>query len=240
MTRMAGPAVRAIACGLMVVVLFTLSANVLVAAAPSQVASGPESLSSTDRDLLITVREANLWEIPMSQEAAKRGQSPRVRQVGAILAQDHIRLNVIIEQLASQFEVTLPDEPTSPQQQWMAEISSKSGVDFDKTYVNRLRAAHGTIFGLIAEVRAGTTNDAMRAFAQQANDIVMKHMTLLESTGYVLPSSTYQSASARTPDNAENQLSETDYVLAVAFGLLVLAATLVLVRLLSSRGKTGR
>ena len=38
---------------------------------------------------------------------------------------------------------------------------------------------------MIAEVRAGTNNKTILDFATQANDIVLKHMTLPEATGYV-------------------------------------------------------
>lgn len=40
---------------------------------------------------------------------------------------------------------------------------------------------------MVAEVRANTRNSLIRAFAQSAVDVVMKHMYLLESTGHVAP-----------------------------------------------------
>jgi predicted outer membrane protein len=210
------------------------------ALADEQAARSAGSLEAVERELITVIRFANLWEIPMGTLAAQRGSSPKVREVGATLADDHTKLDVVVIKLAKQFDVPLPDEPTSQQKSWMAEISSKSGPEFDRTFADRLRGAHGTVFGLVAEVRAGTRSEVIRAFAQQANDVVMKHMTLLESTGLVAPMGMFSEASARTTTNAENSLHRSDFVLAAVLGLVVLGATLLAVRALSSGGSAAR
>jgi putative membrane protein len=74
------------------------------------------------------------------------------------------------------------------------------GEQFDKVYIDRLRAAHGKIFPAIATIRTSTRNDTVRKLAQQANQFVMTHLTLLESSGIVdfrsLPTAPAPSASA--------------------------------------------
>ena len=88
--------------------------------------------------------------------------------------------------LAAQLGVVLPSEPNENQKQWLAEETAAApGEEFDRVFANRLRLAHGSIFATIAQVRAGTRNDQIRAFAETANSFVLKHMRLLESTGRV-------------------------------------------------------
>lgn len=198
------------------------------------------SLEPIEREFLTVIRFANLWEIPMGQLAAKRGGTQQVKDVGATLAEDHTRLDTAVKALAAQFNVPLPNEPTSQQRAWMADISSKSGNAFDRAFADRLRGAHGTVFGLVAEVRAGTRNEVIRAFAQQANDVVMKHMTLLENTGLVAPMRMFSEASARTAANPENTLDRGQLVLAAVLGLVTMTATLLVVRTLSSRRPSDR
>ena len=96
------------------------------------------------------------------------------------------------------------------------------------------------MFGLVSEVRAGTRNDEIRAFAQQANDVVMKHMTLLESTGLVGGNGMFAEASARTTAYPENRLAGNQVVLAIVLGFVMIVATLLVVRTLSSRGPAER
>lgn len=144
-------------------------------------------LTAADREVLIRVRLANLWERPVGLMAQDHAASQRVKDVGAILAADHLKLDQLVRDLAKQLGMDLPDQPNALQQGWVTELSGLRGQAYDVTWANRLRAAHGTVFGLIAEDRAATENSAVRNFAQTGVDIVMKHMTLLESTGLFTP-----------------------------------------------------
>ncbi len=145
--------------------------------------SGP--IGPADRDFLIRVRQAGLWEIPTGQQAQQRAGSARVKEVGRHLIEDHTKLDEQVRALAAKLNVELPSTPNADQQGWMAELSTKTGDEYDKTFADRLRAAHGKVFAAVAVVRAGTKNSEIRSFAQVAVDVVMKHMTLLESTGRV-------------------------------------------------------
>jgi putative membrane protein len=230
--------IRSVAAGLLAILLSAFPAAWLAFAQPAQTNS--KELDQRDREFLFTIRFANLWEIPMGDLAEERGNSEKVREVGRTLSTDHTQLNVQIEEIAEQFGVDLPDEPSSKTQQWMDEISAASGDDFDRVFANRLRAAHGTVFGLVAEVRAGTRNDTIRNFAQAANDIVMRHMTILEGTGHVMSTGLFGEASARSLDNPENQLGGTDLALAGILGVFAVGATLGLVRTFSAHGAGDR
>jgi predicted outer membrane protein len=212
------------------------SQQVAQAAAPA----GSVSLKPVEREFITVIRFANLWEIPMGQLATQRGTTQTVRDVGATIAADHTKLNVDVRKIADQFGVQLPDQPTSSQRSWIAEISGKTGEDFDTAFANRLRAAHGTVFGLVSEIRAGTSNPDIRAFAQTANEIVMKHMTLLESTGLVGPHGMFAEASARTTAYPENRLGSKQIILAFVLGLGAMIGTVLVVRTLSSRGAAER
>ena len=196
-----------------------------------------QALSTLDREFLTVIRFANLWEIPMGRLAAERGGSQKIRDTGATLAADHTKLDVAVKDLAGQYGVALPDKPSSSTQGWMADIRSKTGEAFDDTFADRLRAAHGTVFGLVAEVRAGTRNPVIRDFATQANDIVMKHMTLLEGTGHVSAEhGMFAEASARSITYPENTLTRGDLLLAAVVAVLMMAATIGIVRTFSAHG----
>jgi predicted outer membrane protein len=149
----------------------------------TQTPSGP--LTAADRDLLIKVRQAGLWEMPVGKWAEQRAESPRVKEVGRQLMDDHMKLDQVTREVAAKLGVALPDQPNPDQQRWMAQLAAESGAAFDKDFANLLRAAHGKVFTVVAGVRAGTRNTEIRKFAQQGVNVVMKHMTLLESTGLV-------------------------------------------------------
>ncbi|WP_246178814.1 DUF4142 domain-containing protein [Actinomadura decatromicini] len=142
-------------------------------------------LSTLDRQLLVKVRQAGLWEMPAGQQAQQRAATPRVREVGEIINQQHLQLDADTRATAQRLGVLLPSEPNGSQKSWLREMSGKYGIDFDKTFVLRLRAAHGQVFTVIAKVRAQSENTEIRAFAERCLKFVNTHMSLLESTGLV-------------------------------------------------------
>lgn len=148
-----------------------------------QTAWGP--LGPADRDLLVKVRLAGLWEAPSGQQAEQQASRPEVQQVGVNVHVEHVELDGIVRSTADQLGVLLPSSPNSQQMAWMQEMSALTGTDYDRVFVQRLREAHGTVLPLINEVRVGTRNDLMREFATTADEFVTRHIGYLESTGLV-------------------------------------------------------
>ncbi|MBW4718105.1 DUF4142 domain-containing protein [Saccharothrix obliqua] len=186
-------------------------------------------LSQYDRNLLINVRWANLWEGPTSRQVAERSTNSRVRAVARQLSEEHHVLDEMVGRTVAQLGMPLPDSPTPLQQAWQEEILGKDGHDADDAWANLTREAHGTIFLLIAQVRSATRNDVMRSFAQTANEYVMRHMTLLESTGLVRASSLYVGSTDGAPHQPLPGRGEV--FLGIALALLAIVGTFFVVRL---------
>ncbi|QFZ19306.1 DUF4142 domain-containing protein [Saccharothrix syringae] len=207
-------------------------------------------ITASDKELLVKVRLAGLWEMPMGEEAQTRAGSQRVKEVGQQLASDHTFLDERVVRLASQMGVELPDEANADQQSWMAEMRSRTGAAFDDSFANRLRAAHGAIFPVVSTVRANTRNEAIRQFAQVCNQIVLKHMTLLESTNLVTDAGLSKPVAAGAVDRAAVAADPVRAAQVVPTGspnpLVVLVICLVgavvtigVLRLLRPRGNVG-
>jgi predicted outer membrane protein len=144
-------------------------------------------LSAADRELMAKVRLATLWEMVMAQQAMQRGNSARIREISAMIAAQHQVLDQEVRTLAAKLKVELPVKPTDLQQEWMSDISGRSGKEYDATYVKWLRLAHGQVFALIGTVRGSTQNTLIRRFSEHANAAVLNHQRMLESTGLTTP-----------------------------------------------------
>jgi predicted outer membrane protein len=176
------PALARRVCAVVAGVIAGLGASPLpVTAAPA----APTQLNATDTLLLNGVRQAGLWELPAGQMAVQKGDSARVRQIGQMIADQHIELDELTVDAANKLGATIPSTATDEQQGWLKEMQDTKGRQFDQTFVTRLRAAHGKIFPVISAVRSGTRNPVIRKLADQANVFVMNHMKMLESTGLV-------------------------------------------------------
>ncbi|MCZ7435427.1 DUF4142 domain-containing protein [Micromonospora sp. WMMC241] len=142
-------------------------------------------MNAADMTLLNGVRLAGLWEMPAGTMAAEKGQSPRVREVGAEIARQHGVLDQLVVEAANKLGAVLPTDPTTQQKGWLTEMQNANGAQFDQIFVTRLRVAHGNIFPVIGAVRASTKDPVVRKLAEDANKFVNDHMTMLESTGLV-------------------------------------------------------
>ena len=142
-------------------------------------------LTPMDRDFIRKVRNAGLWELPAGQSAQERGTTKSVRIVGDHLVDGHEELDRRAIEAGRTLKVSLPNQPAGKNQDYLDEIDRAKGKEFDKVLVERLRQAHGVVFGLVGLVRDQTRNSMVRSLATRANTIVLDHITVLEDTGLV-------------------------------------------------------
>jgi predicted outer membrane protein len=142
-------------------------------------------LSALDRDFLTKVRLAGLWELPAGRQAQAKGTTPAVRTAGRHLVEGHAFLDERVRDVAARLGLELPDEPSEQQRQWLATLDAARGAAYDRQFANILRLAHGKVFSVVAQVRAGTRNSLVRDLADDANTTVLDHIKVLEATGYV-------------------------------------------------------
>ncbi|WP_217250220.1 DUF4142 domain-containing protein [Streptomyces sp. AC602_WCS936] len=142
-------------------------------------------LTEADRDFVVKVRAAGLWEHPLGLMAMERGSTPEMKEAGEHLVVGHARLDATCRRIAPELGITLPNLASPQQQQFVSTVDGTTGRQFDTTAVNIMRITHGQIFPAIANIRANTKNSLVRQLADQANDTVLDHITVLEKTGLV-------------------------------------------------------
>ncbi|WP_234354661.1 DUF4142 domain-containing protein [Streptomyces sp. NRRL WC-3618] len=150
----------------------------------AQTSTGP--LTEADRDFVVKVRAAGLWEYPVGQMALAKGTSQAVITAGQHLVAGHAALDATVRRIAPQLGVTIPNLPSPQQQGFISTLTADSrGTQFDSDFANILRITHGSIFNTVAKIRSTTKNTLVRALADQANVTVLDHITVMEKTGLV-------------------------------------------------------
>ncbi|TDD82719.1 DUF4142 domain-containing protein [Actinomadura darangshiensis] len=178
-------------------------------------------LGPADRDLIVRVRQAALWEIPVGRQAQRRAARTTTRRNLGEIARRHAGSDALARQAAVKLNVPLPDQPTPEQQSWLSEITGKSGNDYDRTAIARMRTADGLLYASIGAVRGSTRNTLVRAFAEKCEPAVRARLKLLEGTGFVtgdtLPDPP-QVASAPLPGNPKQPASPAPAATALLAG----------------------
>ncbi|MDX3546575.1 DUF4142 domain-containing protein [Streptomyces europaeiscabiei] len=142
-------------------------------------------LTEADRDFVIKVRAAGLWEYPLGEMAMERGTTPEMKEAGKHLVVGHAGLDELCRKIAPELGINLNNQASPQQQQFVATADAATGKEFDSTAVTIMRVTHGQIFPTIAKIRASTRNTMVRQLADLANDTVLDHITVLEKTGLV-------------------------------------------------------
>ncbi|GAA4790487.1 DUF4142 domain-containing protein [Streptomyces ziwulingensis] len=142
-------------------------------------------VTEADRDFVVKVRAAGLWEYPLGELAMRRGTTKAMREAGKHLVVGHAGLDAACRRISQELGITLPNKASPQQQGFVSAVAAKRGSDFDATAVTIMRVTHGQIFPVIANIRATTRNTMIRELADLANDTVLDHMTVLEGTDLV-------------------------------------------------------
>src|SRR5689334_24806706 len=72
---------------------------------------GAGAVSDADRDFVIKVRLAGLWEIPAGNMAVEKSEDPRVVNIGRSISQQHVSLDKIDIAVAKKLGIALPNQP---------------------------------------------------------------------------------------------------------------------------------
>jgi predicted outer membrane protein len=178
------PAVTATA--LVYPVMSGLRAGAAADPSPETVPTQYGPLTALDREFLVKVGLAGLWELPTGQMALQKGTTAAAGTAGEHLIDgQHTGLDASSRRIAPQLGVALPHRPTVQQRGFLSTLSPAQGTEFDGQLANILRLWHGKVLPVIAQVTAATRNSLVRQPADQANTTVLDHMTVLEQMGVV-------------------------------------------------------
>lgn len=142
-------------------------------------------LTESDRDFVVKVRAAGLWEYPVGQLGLQKGQSQAVKIASKHLIDGHAALDASCRKISTMLNITIPNIASPQQEGFVNTLRGDSGKQFDVDFANILRVTHGSIFNTIAKVRSTTKNTVVRTLADQANATVLDHITVMEQTGLV-------------------------------------------------------
>src|SRR5262245_34542375 len=85
-------------------------------------------LTAADRDLIVRVRLAGLWELPAGQQAIEGAPSRAIREAGDHLVVGHTDLDKRVRIVAARLGVPLPNQPNEQQQGWLREMDAATGT----------------------------------------------------------------------------------------------------------------
>jgi putative membrane protein len=137
-------------------------------------------LSHQDKKWMKNIHRVNLAEVKAGHMAENKGHSQAVKNTGRTLASDHRNLDMKLKQKAQNWNVSLPNRPNGNQRQTAKNLMKKSGMGFDKAYVNDEIKGHKKAIKMTKyEINHGSSMQ-VKQFAQQALPVLQKHLRMLK------------------------------------------------------------
>src|SRR4051794_29691610 len=89
---------------------------------------GTGVLSPADKDFVIKVRLAGLWEVPASNMAIQKSNNERIVNIGRSIGQQHVVLDKLDREVAKKLGLELPNQPNGDQQGWLSEMRNANST----------------------------------------------------------------------------------------------------------------
>jgi len=143
---------------------------------------GQESPALTDPEIASVAVVANQNDIDFAKIAVEKSQNPKVVEFAKTMITDHNVVIGLAVDLVTKLNVTPTDNAVSKQMTADAKkttemLNSKSGNDFDKTYVDNEVAYHKAVIGAVKTVLIPQTqNEELKALLQKVVPILETHL----------------------------------------------------------------
>ena len=139
------------------------------------------ALSPADKEFLAAAGMGGLFEVQAGNLALQRGSSADVKSFAERMVNDHGTANAELAQLATAKGTALPTELDGPPEAALHHLSSLSGAEFDKAYMQHMVEDHDKDVSLFDTASTSATDDDVRDFANKTLPILREHQTLAKA-----------------------------------------------------------
>lgn len=106
----------------------------------SRISSTP--LEKNDADFVVEVTNGGMKEIALGKMAQDKSSNQRVKDFGAMMITDHTKAGEKLQEIAAAKNIVLPATLGDDAKKDSADLSKKSGADFDKAYIKMMVDDH--------------------------------------------------------------------------------------------------
>ena len=144
---------------------------------------GPPGPTLPTPDYLTAAGQSDQFEVQSGMMAEKMGRMPAVKSFGKMMVTEHGKTTrELMNAVKASGMSPPPPPPLKPEQQAMLDdLRTKSGDDFDRTYVSQQMMAHQEALSVQTGYAAGGDMPKIKATAAKTAPIVQSHINMLGS-----------------------------------------------------------
>ena len=149
------------------------------AAQPNSGAAASSPSSNSDQNFVTKAAQGNSAEVELGKIVAAKSKNPIVKQFAQMMVKDHTTALNELQELAQSRNLNFNDELPDDAKALQAKLSSDTGKQLDKDYMDSMVADHQKD---IAEYKKGSKmKDAAGEYASGQIDTLQKHLDAAKS-----------------------------------------------------------
>lgn len=146
------------------------------AAGQTTAPSGGASLSQQDRQFMNDAAAGGLAEVELGKIAEQKATDPAVREYGRWMVTDHTLANHMLQQVAQNLGVQVPNQLNAHYQQTEQRLSGLSGTQFDRQYIQEMVTEHQQDVPMFQKMAQSAQAPQLKAFAQEVTPVLQQHL----------------------------------------------------------------
>jgi putative membrane protein len=139
-------------------------------------ASPVAPITSTERQFIMDAARGGMVEVQLGNLAAQKASSNDVKQFGEQLATSHSQLGQKLQQLASNLNVTLPQDLDTEQRNLVSKLEKLSGKAFDREFMKAMVSDHTKDISEFERAASQATNPEIKQFVSEALPTLREHL----------------------------------------------------------------
>lgn len=143
--------------------------------------SSGTGIAEEDSKFAVTAADGGMAEVALGQLALQKGTSAQVKEFAAMMVKDHTKANTELKAVAGAKNITLPAAPGEDNQKIAADLSKKTGADFDKAYIDEMVKDHEKDVKLFEDYTKDGKDTTLKAFATKTLPVLKAHLTHIKT-----------------------------------------------------------
>lgn len=129
-----------------------------------------------DAKFAVDAANGGMTEIELSKLATTKAQNAEVKKFADMMIMDHTKAAEELKGIAQTKNITLPDSVNADSKQAIADLSKKSGADFDKAYVDKMVSDHKSTVDMFESASKNLKDPDLKAFADKTLPVIKGHL----------------------------------------------------------------
>jgi putative membrane protein len=157
-----------------------------MATTTGQTGGTSSALSPDDKEFLSKAGMGGLFEVEAGRLALQKAENPDVKAYAQRIVTDHSKANAELAQLATAKGTALPTELDGELEERIQHLSSLSGEEFDKAYMQHMTPDHQKDIAEFERAASGAADSDVKAWAAKVLPALREHLKLAVEVSSVL------------------------------------------------------